>query len=200
MAHRGFLIANEGGYHALYSRKQGSKYNVEPKLNQAPFRVHHFKWTSNVLEKLKLRESEFKMQGIRWWVQSHKIRSYINKHGNKLNVDSPELGCKIMGIGKSVPSLPPIRWSPLKIPKQDTFTVILMSHSKARHRTQQLILNQMVNHGDYCHYFIDYLSPSGQHSDGAWSDLHMEFSEWRNAWNSTRNLGSYSSNTPTYFP
>eukprot|EP00040_Diaphanoeca_grandis_P024239 m.133014 g.133014 ORF g.133014 m.133014 type:complete len:864 (-) comp29647_c0_seq1:312-2903(-) len=147
--HRGFLMAEEGGYHTLFNWKNTygrhfRKVRMPPKL----LSVDHYKWTSAVTPKLRHREKVFKAQGVRWWVQSARLRKFVESSNNKLDVSNEDLNCRSptdnqedddeKGLGIET-------FHPMKTSKRDMFTVILMSYSKARYQNQLLSVTYFAN-------------------------------------------------------
>ena len=136
-------MAEEGGYHTLYEWKNTYGRNFRRVLRpNEHIAVDHFKWTSSVKLKLHEREQTFKKQGIRWWVQSAKMRTFLEKNQNTILVTSPELECKSASFRNAAPVwLPAIKANPVAFALAEQFTVILMAYSESRHKNQNMILS-----------------------------------------------------------
>lgn len=147
--HRGFLMAEEGGYHTLFQWKGSFGRNFK-RVRRPPFNlaVSHFKWTSGVAPKLAQREATFKKQGIRWWVQSARLRKFIEAHGNKLNVSDSDLRCRPGSDDRAFyneqTSLSVQAFVPSEINIDDRFTVVLTGHSSLRHSNQVRLLRHFA--------------------------------------------------------
>ena len=160
MMHRGFLMAEEGGYHTLYEWKRTYGRNFA-RVKTPPFKlvVNHYKWTSMAKKKLAAREVQFKAQGIRWWVQSARGLRYILAGKGRLAVNSSELACRKYGYDASQYALPEITTRRFARGNMDRFTVILMAYSQARHKNQHAILVQLANRRDVHEVIFIWNSP-----------------------------------------
>lgn len=54
------------------------------------YQVHHFKWHSGVVDKLKRRIKTYKSRGFKWWKTSQKFVNYFEENG-KIALDTVEL-------------------------------------------------------------------------------------------------------------
>ena len=154
MARKGYLMAAEGGYHSLYEWKHTYGRNHQT-INPHPttHAVWHYKWTSDVLGKLEVREQQFKAQGIRWWVQSARMRAFLEKNSGLIDVSASALACKNNGdvsMNDAHTLLPSNRQLHLSTNADNAdhvnmYTVILMSHSPARRLNQEAILATFAN-------------------------------------------------------
>eukprot|EP00035_Acanthoeca_spectabilis_P002253 m.86390 g.86390 ORF g.86390 m.86390 type:complete len:861 (+) comp11455_c0_seq2:217-2799(+) len=145
--HRGFLIAEEGGYHTLFEWKHtyGRKHK-QVVLPPVSVTVAHFKWTSTVAEKLRRRENEFKKQGIRWWVQSARLRMFLSASQGVIDVTSASLKCvKADGGVSEKDAWPRVHMTRLAMPHAHSFTVILMAYSSSRQNNQKVLLRHFAN-------------------------------------------------------
>ena len=143
--HRGFLMAEEGGYHTLFQWKSSYGRNHD-RVHLPLFKlaVSHFKWTSAVGPKLAERERVFKAQGIRWWVQSARLRAFVQESGNRLDIHSDKLSCRTARDDSErydeKTDLSIQTFIPMAISMPEQFTVILMAYSPKRNANQLRLL------------------------------------------------------------
>jgi len=144
--HRGFLMAEEGGYHTLFNWKHTyGRHFKKVRLLPVYLQVDHFKWTSEVTPKLKHREKVFKDAGVRWWVQSARLRKFVENGNNMLNVSDKTLNCRTLTESSDTSGLRLETFSPEKLDKTGMFTVVLMSYAKARYNNQITSLTFFAN-------------------------------------------------------
>ena len=70
------------GYPDIYttSRKVETKY-----------KVHHFKWHKETVDKLKRRVRVYKEKDYGWWRQSQNFLDYLDRNNGKINIEGLEL-------------------------------------------------------------------------------------------------------------
>lgn len=96
------LRSTRGGHQIAHEQQRVAKYlfgmdlSKHPDLMKTEFReycpyhVHHFKWHSNVINKLQERVLNYKKMGFKWWVTSQRFIDYYNTHG-KISIDMVEI-------------------------------------------------------------------------------------------------------------
>lgn len=94
--------------------------------------------------KLAERERVFKAQGIRWWVQSARLRTFIQENGNRLDIHSDKLSCRTASDDNeqydAKTDLSIQTFVPIEVTRQEQFTVILMAYSPTRNANQLRLL------------------------------------------------------------
>ena len=75
MMYRGYLRSNRG------SGQIDRKFDAEARYLKSDFRIHHFKWTSDVIRKLETRVATYKRLDNQWWDLSQNFLDYYKRHG-----------------------------------------------------------------------------------------------------------------------
>lgn len=100
MAHKGYFRAFSGN-HALFRAQQRSERawarffpkgmpNPKPIAPNKELVIHHFKWRSNVREKLEARVQKYKAAGASTWIESARILQHLNQTRGRLDLDGCE--------------------------------------------------------------------------------------------------------------
>ena len=56
----------------------------------SPYKVHHFKWHKDTIEKLKRRVRVYKEKDYGWWRQSQNFLDYLDKNNGKIDINNLE--------------------------------------------------------------------------------------------------------------
>jgi hypothetical protein len=86
VAAKGWVKISGGQHHAYNGRGCPRSLHLIP--------VHHFKWTSGILERLKTRVTFYKGMRDPLWHESQRVLSHCLRHGGKINVADPSFMLK----------------------------------------------------------------------------------------------------------
>ena len=75
LMYKGYLRANHG------SGKISKEFDDQARYLKSDYKIHHFKWTDDVLHRLNRRVSFYKKIKYDWWIESQKFIDYYKKHG-----------------------------------------------------------------------------------------------------------------------
>lgn len=75
MAYRGNLRANRG------SGDIAEEMAADARPSRREGVIHHFKWTDDVLDRLRRRVRTYRRKGYGWWTQSQRFLDYYEEHG-----------------------------------------------------------------------------------------------------------------------
>lgn len=75
MLYRGDLRPNRG------SGTVDEEFESRARVTGTEGRIHHYKWTSDVLDKLRDRARRYRKLGFGWWRQSQSFLDYWERHG-----------------------------------------------------------------------------------------------------------------------
>lgn len=67
------------------------------KALRTQFRVHHFKWHGNLLDRLRRRAVLYRELGLPWWGEFQRMLDYLERHGGRIPVADPQLDCRDAG-------------------------------------------------------------------------------------------------------
>lgn len=80
-----------GGQHYAYNGR-----GCPRDLHYIP--VHHFKWTSGLIARLKARIEFYKSVGDDLWLESERVLSHCARYGERINIDEPAFMLRNSGI------------------------------------------------------------------------------------------------------
>lgn len=75
LMYKGYLRANHG------SGKISREFDDKAHYFRSDIKIHHFKWTADVLERLHRRVRIYKKIKYDWWTESQKFITYYKKYG-----------------------------------------------------------------------------------------------------------------------
>ncbi len=75
LMYRGYLRPNRG------SGKIDNEFKSLAQYLESDYKIHHFKWTDDVLQRLQSRIFTYKKLKMDWWVESKRFIDYYKKHG-----------------------------------------------------------------------------------------------------------------------
>ncbi|MAF24912.1 hypothetical protein CL634_04985 [bacterium] len=99
MAYRPHLNVSRGGHAVdgggvIYSMGYDLSACLDIKTSErkrsTPYKIHHFKWHGNILDKLKNRIKVYKKHGYAWWETSQNTINYFERNDGVINTDELE--------------------------------------------------------------------------------------------------------------
>jgi len=75
LMYRGYLRPNRG------SGKIDNEFKDLAQYIESDYKIHHFKWTDDVLQRLQSRIFTYKRLKMDWWIESKRFIVYYKKHG-----------------------------------------------------------------------------------------------------------------------